>query len=61
MKNDRLFCRLLEIRTEIEFFQKLVNLGILDSCNSYIQSLMTLSTKIDVLLFKNDISIESII
>lgn len=60
MKNDSLFNNLIQIRTEIEFFEKLVKLGILDSTNEYIQSLLYLSNKIVVNLYKKNICIDDV-
>lgn len=53
-RSDLLFTQLVQIRTELDFFTRLVKYGILDSTAPYVSSLMTLAVKIDVILHKND-------
>ena len=53
-RSDLLFSQLVQIRSELDFFTRLVKYGILDSTAPYISSLMFLATKIDVVLHKTE-------
>lgn len=54
MNSDLLFTQIVKISTELDFFNRLVNFGILDSTAPYVSSLLTLSVKLDVILHKSD-------
>lgn len=53
-RSDLLFIQIVKISTELDFFNRLVKYGILDSTAPYVSSLLYLSVKLDVILHKSD-------